>query len=58
MHNLFHRIGDTDTTEMSFEVKMIIPQEGVDDLGQQAKATTTLLRYRVVLALSSQPHPV
>ena len=35
---------------MSFEVEMIIPQEGVDDLGQQAKATTTLLRYRVVLA--------
>ena len=30
--------------------EMIIPQEGVDDLGQQVKATTTFLRYRVVLA--------
>ena len=51
VRNLFHRIGDTDTTtEMSFEADMIIPQEGVDDLGQQAKATTTFLRYHIVLA--------
>ena len=50
VRNLFHRIGDTDTKEMSFEAEMIIPQEGVDDLGQQVKATTTFLRYRVVLA--------
>ena len=50
VRNLFHHIGDTDTLEMSIEAEMIIPEEGVDDLGQQAKATTTLLRYRVVLA--------
>ena len=50
VRNLFHRMGDTDSTEMSLEVEMIIPQEGIDDLGQQVKATTTLLRYRVVLA--------
>ena len=50
VRNLFHRIGDKDTTEMSFEAEMIIPQEGIDDLGQQAKATTTFLRYRVALA--------
>ena len=50
VHNLFHRIGNTDTKEMSFEAEMIIPEEGVDDLGQQAQATTTFLRYRVVLA--------
>ena len=50
VRNLFHRIGDTDTMEMSLEAEMIIPQEGIDDLGQQVKATTTLLRYRVVLA--------
>ena len=49
VHDLFHRIGDTDTTEMSFEAEMIIPEEGVDDLGQQVKATTTFLRYCVVL---------
>ena len=50
VRNLFHHIGDTDTLEMSIEAEMIIPEEGIDDLGQQAKATTTLLRYRVVLA--------
>ena len=51
VRDLFHRTSNTDiTTEMSFEAEMIIPQEGVDDLGQQAKATTTFLRYRVVLA--------
>ena len=50
VRNLFHRTADTDTTEMSLEAEMIISEEGVDDLGQQAKATTTLLRYRVVLA--------
>ena len=50
VRNLFHRTGDTDTREMSLEAEMIISEEGVDDLGQPAKATTTLLRYRVVLA--------
>ena len=50
VRNLFHRVGDTDITEMSLEAEMIIPQEGIDDLGQQVSATTTLLRYRVVLA--------
>lgn len=50
VRNLFHCIGDTDTLEMSLEAEMIIPEAGVDDLGQQVKATTTLLRYSVVLA--------
>ena len=50
VRDLFHHTGDTEATEMSLEAEMIIPQEGIDDLGQQVKATTTLLRYRVVLA--------
>ena len=50
VRNLFHRIGNIPIDEMSFEADMIIPQEGIDDLGQQAQATTTFLRYRVVLA--------
>ena len=49
VRHLLHRIGDTANKEMSLEAEMIIPEEGTDDLGQQAKATTTLLRYRVVL---------
>ncbi len=50
VHSLFNRSDDTESAEMSFEAEMIIPEAGVDDLGQQVKATTTLLRYRVVLA--------
>ena len=50
VHDLFHRSGGADTTEMSFDAEMIIPEEGVDDLGQEVKATTTLLCYRLVLA--------
>ena len=50
VHDLFYRSGDTDTTEMSLEAEMIIPETDIDDLGQQVGATTTLLRYRVVLA--------
>ena len=50
VRNLFYRIGNTDTTEMSLEAEMIISEGGTDDLGQPARATTTLLRYRVVLA--------
>ena len=49
VRNLFHRTSDTDSLAMSLEAEMIISEEGVDDLGQEAKATTTLLRYRVVL---------
>lgn len=36
--------------EISFEAEMIIPKEGVDDLGQQATATSTFLRYILRLA--------
>ncbi|MBK9711039.1 MAG: AAA family ATPase [Kouleothrix sp.] len=50
VRSLFHRIGETYVDEMSFEVEMIVPQEGVDDLGQQAKARITFLRYAVTLA--------
>ena len=56
VRNLFHRTGDTDATEMSLETEMIIPETGMDDMGQRAKATTTLLRYRVVLAHRVDDH--
>jgi predicted ATPase len=47
--SIFHRVGDSQAHKMSFEVDMIIPREGVDDLGQQASATTTFLRYQLEL---------
>ena len=43
--NIFHRYGSEQTTSMSFEAEMVIPKSGRDDLGQEAKATTTFVRY-------------
>jgi predicted ATPase len=48
--SLFHRVGDDYDTEMSFEAEMIIPSSGNDDLGQEAKASSTFLRYSLILA--------
>lgn len=49
IRSLFYRVGDEYETEMQFEVDMIIPKEGIDDLGQEAKASSTFLRYRLRL---------
>jgi len=50
VRSLFHRVGSAPLEEMSFEVEMIVPAEGLDDLGQPARATSTFLRYELVLA--------
>ncbi|MBN2090396.1 AAA family ATPase [candidate division KSB1 bacterium] len=50
IRSLFHRIGDKYDKQISFEAEMIIPAEGIDDLGQQAKASITFVRYSIVLA--------
>ena len=50
VRSLFQRYGDQYATEMSFEAEMIVPSEGKDDLGENAKATTTFLRYSLTLA--------
>ncbi len=44
---LFHRVGDSCAEEMTLEAEMIVPEKGVDDLGQEARAKITFLRYRV-----------
>jgi predicted ATPase len=49
IRSLFHRVGEKYDDEMSFTAEMIIPQEGVDDLGQPAKAARTFLRYSLDL---------
>jgi predicted ATPase len=49
IHGLFHRVGDTYDKEMTFEVEMIVPEKGIDDLGQEAKAKITFLRYKIIL---------
>lgn len=45
IRTLFHRVGDEFDKVMSFEIEMIVPQHGIDDLGQKAEASITSLRY-------------
>jgi len=49
LRSIFHRVGDTYAQEMFFEAEMIVPPRGEDDLGQEAKAGITFLRYRLKL---------
>ncbi len=50
IRSLFHKVGDQYAEEMSFEAEMIIPAEGIDDLGQPIKAAATYLRYSLVFS--------
>jgi predicted ATPase len=50
VRSLFQRQGDQYASKMSFEAEMIVPSEGKDDLGENAEATTTFLRYSLTLA--------
>ncbi|MFB3814159.1 MAG: AAA family ATPase [Terriglobales bacterium] len=47
--SIFHRVGDQQDPEMAFEAEMIVPREGIDDLGQAATASITFLKYKLVL---------
>src|SRR6266540_3687799 len=44
VRSLFQQGGDDHAPEIAIEVELIVPPEGVDDLGQPAIATTTFLR--------------
>ena len=51
VRTLFHRrTSESYAPEMSFEAEMIVPPEGMDDLGQPASAKITFLKYAVTLA--------
>ena len=50
IRSLFHCVGGKYDKEMSFEAEIIIPEQGIDDLGQKAKAGITFLRYIVTIA--------
>ncbi len=50
VRSIFHHVGNEYENEMSFEAEMIVPFEGVDDLGQQAKASITFLKYSITIA--------
>lgn len=49
--SLFHRAGDRSANTMTFEAEMIVPEKGADDLGQEARASITFLRYSLELAV-------
>ena len=49
VRNLFHRVGDRYVDKMSFEAEMIIPAEGIGDLGHQIKAINTFVKYSLEL---------
>ena len=50
VRSLFHRAGDRYAEKISFEAEMLVPRKAVDDLGQEAKASITFLRYALELA--------
>lgn len=52
--NIFHRFGIEQDRTMSFEVDILIPKQGADDLGQEATATTTFVRYTLCLKLRNE----
>lgn len=56
IRGLFHHSGDTFAEEMKFTAEMIIPETGVDDLGQEAKASSTFVEYSVSLRYRQEEH--
>ena len=57
VRSLFHRVGERYDDEMMFEAEMIVPSEGLDDLGQKATAKITFLRYKLKLGYRSDNGP-
>ncbi len=53
IRSLFHRVEEGYAREMTFEAEMIVPEKGVDDLGQEARAKITFLRYLVRIGFRS-----
>lgn len=49
LRSIFHRVGNDHDRQMTFEAEMIVPATGTDDLGQEAHASITFLRYQLVL---------
>ena len=54
IRDIFYRSGSDFFSHMTFEVDMLVPQNGIDDLGQTADATITSLRYLLTLELNNE----
>ena len=50
VRNLFHHAGGHYAERMSLAAEMVVPAKAVDDLGQEAEASITFLRYSLELA--------
>ena len=50
VRDLFHHVGDRYADRMTFVADMIVPGRAIDDLGQEARASITFLRYSLELA--------
>ena len=50
IRDLFHHVGSHYADNMKFVAEMIVPGDAIDDLGQEAKASITFLRYSLELA--------
>ncbi len=55
VRSLFFRTGDETVHEMTFIAEMLIPAEGIDELGQPAQASITFLQYTLVLGYETDP---
>ena len=55
VRSLFFRAGDETVDEMTFIAEMLIPAEGIDELGQPAQASITFLQYKLVLGYETDP---
>lgn len=50
IRDLFHHVGSHYADNMRFVAEMIVSESAIDDLGQEAKASITFLRYSLELA--------
>jgi predicted ATPase len=52
IRDVFFKSADRNHDNMSFEIDMLVPETGIDDLGQTAIAKITSLRYKLRLKLN------
>ena len=57
VRSLFHHVGKDYASDISLEAEMLVQDHALDDLGQEAKATSTLLRYEVSLRYRTDVSP-
>ena len=57
IRELFLKPASNKSPTMSFEAEMIVPKQGLDDLGQTAEAANTFLRYCLEIRLTADNEP-